>query len=46
MPNVTKSKMPEIRSGVPDKGVDVLEARLGLSGGSSARGAETGVKTT
>ncbi|KAG3122277.1 hypothetical protein PI126_g24215 [Phytophthora idaei] len=29
-----------------DKGVEVLEARLGLSGGSSALGAETGVKTT
>ncbi|KAG3159003.1 hypothetical protein PC128_g21378 [Phytophthora cactorum] len=29
-----------------DKGVGVLEARLGLSGGSFALGAETGVKTT
>ncbi|KAL3665418.1 hypothetical protein V7S43_009454 [Phytophthora oleae] len=31
---------------INDKGVEVLEARLGLSGGSSALGAKTGVKTT
>ncbi|KAL3663319.1 hypothetical protein V7S43_011727 [Phytophthora oleae] len=29
-----------------DKGVEVLEARLGLSGGSSALGVKIGVKTT